>query len=116
MPERFADLRAQSYWTLRDVLEDECLCFHDRLHPDVLRDLREEVLAHDYFHQGDDRIRVLSKDAVKGRISGRSPDLSDALAMTFFLSLEKSGAKMKKGLAYFGPSRTGSSKGVWIGR
>lgn len=44
-------------------------------------ELKEELVAMTYYHQGD-KLRVVEKDIIKEEI-GRSPDTSDALALTF---------------------------------
>lgn len=92
MPERFSDTRAQSFWQVRDAFERGRVAFHSQLDPELLGALREELPAHSYRHEGDDRIRVGPKDEVRRRL-GRSPDLADALAMSYEPVLEKTGRK-----------------------
>ena len=84
---RFVDTRSQSYWHLRDQFESGSVVLNPQVDQELLRDLREEVLAHDYRHEGDDRLRILPKDQVRARIGGRSPDLGDSLSMSYALDL-----------------------------
>ena len=84
--DRFVDLRAQSYMHLRDQVEGGRLLFRRGLDAALVSDLREELLAHEYQHEGDDRIRVGSKDNIRARLA-RSPDLSDACMMTYLTEL-----------------------------
>ena len=46
-------------------------------------ELEEELLAHTYSLTPDGKIKLCSKDEIKEAI-GRSPDKSDAVALTFF--------------------------------
>jgi len=94
-PERFVDTRAQSFWHLRDEFERGRIAFRKQLDRGLLAALREELAAHSFFYEGDDRLRVGQKDDVKKKI-GRSPDLADALAMSYEPALEKSGRKTVK--------------------
>lgn len=75
----FANLRAASYWRLREALDpssgqDICL-------PDI-RELRTDLTAPRYAIIGG-RIKVEPKDDIKGRI-GRSPDDGDAIVMAWY--------------------------------
>ena len=51
-------------------------------------------LAHQFQHEGDDRIRVGGNDAIRARL-GRSPDLADALAMSYEPELEGASARVQ---------------------
>ena len=84
--DRFVYLRGQSYMHLRDQVEVGRLLFRRGLDAALVSDLREELLAHEYQHEGDDRIRVGSKDNIRARLA-RSPDLSDACVMTYLTEL-----------------------------
>ena len=92
MPERFVDTRAQSFWHVRDEYERGRVAYRRGLDAVLLGELREELAAHSYHYEGDDRIRVNPKDEVKSRL-GRSPDLADALAMSYEPVLKKSGKR-----------------------
>ncbi len=93
MPERFADLRAQSFWHLRDEYERGRVAYRLGLDPVLLGELREELAAHSYRYEGDSRIRVNPKDEVRSRL-GRSPDLADAFSMSYEPVLQKAGRKV----------------------
>jgi hypothetical protein len=80
---RFKNRRAEMYWRLREALDpagDDPIA----LPPDP--ELKTEILAHRYkvvqMGQAEAGIQVRSKDEVMEAI-GRSPDKSDAVAMTF---------------------------------
>jgi hypothetical protein len=92
--DRFVDRRAQSYMHLRDEVEAGRLVFRRGLDPALVADLREELLAHQYQHEGDDRIRVGAKDEIRARL-GRSPDLADALAMSYEPELCGAGPRLQ---------------------
>jgi len=93
MPERFVDTRAQAFWHVRDEYERGRVAYRRGLDAVLLGELREELSAHSYHYEGDDRIRVNPKDEVKSRL-GRSPDLADALAMSYEPVLQKSGKRV----------------------
>ena len=81
---RFVNRRTESYWRFRDRLRPE------HPHPfsmgglphDVKSMLRAELMALRHTVQSDRRIALERKSAIKHKL-GRSPDIADALAMTF---------------------------------
>jgi hypothetical protein len=75
---KFAELRSQMFWELRrDAEKGEIkIDINDRL---VVKQLFKELMAHRYQTKGG-RTRVLSKDDVKKLLSGKSPNLADAMA------------------------------------
>ena len=93
MPVRFVDMRAQSFWHLRDEYERGRIAYRPTLDPLLLAELREELEAHTFFYEGDDRLRIGPKDEVRIRL-GRSPDLADAFSMSYEPVLQKAGRKM----------------------
>ena len=92
MPERFSDTRAQAFWAVRDAFERGSVAFRRGLDSALLGELLEELAVHSYRHEGDDRIRINPKDEIRSRL-GRSPDLADALAMSYAPVLEHPGRK-----------------------
>lgn len=84
LPDRFANSRAQSYWKLRKLMEDERLALPD------LEGLRQELMATRVRFNADGRTAIESKDALKDRL-GRSPDYADALVISLSPMLEKAG-------------------------
>lgn len=81
-PDRFANLRAECYWRLREALDPERpdgLLSADKRFGDVLREAAVPLFS--YSSRG--QIKIEAKEDVKARSSGQSPDLADALAMTF---------------------------------
>lgn len=73
---RFANRRAESYWRLRQELEDGGLALPED------RKLADELLALRWSPTADGRIQLEGKEELRGRI-GRSPDRADAVAMAF---------------------------------
>ncbi len=72
--ERFANVRAEMWWKVREWLErGEAL-------PDN-EDWGRDLCAPQYKFEGE-KIRLEKKEEIKKRI-GRSPDMGDALALTF---------------------------------
>jgi len=88
MKARFTNLRAQAFHELGVEFEEGRAAIRPGLEPDLLRDLREELLVHQRVHQADDRILIGSKDEIR-RTLGRSPDLADAYSMTFLPDLQR---------------------------
>ena len=79
-PERYANLRAESYWKLRDALR-----------PDGERPLQiparygrlcSELTSMEWSPTSKGKILMEPKEKIKQRI-GRSPDYADALALTY---------------------------------
>ena len=76
----FANMRAYMFWALRDWLNpknefEACLPPNDRL--------IEELTEIHWKFQSNGNIIIEPKDEIKKRL-GRSPDLSDSLALTFY--------------------------------
>lgn len=73
--ERFANRRAEMWWRLREWLEQG---------PSLERnnDLRDDLVAPEYFTTDGGKIQLESKDSMRKR-GIASPDLGDALALTF---------------------------------
>jgi hypothetical protein len=73
---RFLNTRAESFWRLRELLEDGLI--------DLPRDekLFDELMATNWFPTHDEKVQIEAKVALKGRL-GRSPDRADAVVMAF---------------------------------
>lgn len=84
--DRFRNLRSQAIWTIRERLEAGELLLPDD------EDLRRELLAHRYEVASDGRTAIVSKDDVKARLGGASPDRVDALSMTLAPEMDRAGA------------------------
>ncbi|OPZ49341.1 MAG: hypothetical protein BWY95_00134 [Bacteroidetes bacterium ADurb.BinA104] len=84
----FANMRAYMFWALRDWLNPQ---FNSKacLPPNQL--LTQELIEIQYQVQSNGSIIIEAKEKIKERL-GRSPDISDALANTFFP------VKLQKGL------------------
>lgn len=85
--DRFANARAQSYWTVRERLRTGQLC----IPADEL--LLEELLATEYGLNGQGRIQIAAKDDIKAHI-GRSPDRADVLSMGVWEGTTRGRAEM----------------------
>lgn len=81
---RFANAKAEAFWTLRNALEagDVALPPDERLF--------KELLAHTYATDARSRVRMESKSEVKDRL-GHSPDAADAVAQAFSPKVQPSG-------------------------
>ena len=79
--ERYANIRAEMYFKCRDWLEAGGAIGQDA-------DLKTELSAAEYRFTGNGRIILEGKDKIKERM-GRSPDLADALALTFALPVRQ---------------------------
>ena len=75
--QRHVNARSAAYWRLRNLLRDGKLALP------MDEGLREELLAHHFFEAPDGRLQLVAKDDVRLAI-GRSPDKSDALAMSVY--------------------------------
>ena len=73
--ERYANIRAEMYFKCRDWLQAGGAIPQNA-------DLKTELSAVEYRFTGNGRIILEAKDKIKERM-GRSPDLADALALTF---------------------------------
>jgi hypothetical protein len=74
-PERFKNKRAEMYWTMAEWIKTSG-CLPNE--PDMARELTHIP----YFFDGRQRVQIPDKDEIKKAI-GCSPDISDALALTF---------------------------------
>jgi hypothetical protein len=72
--ERFANCRAEMFWTLREALEQGTVTLPED------EELVADLVALRYQFDAKGRIQLDSKDAVRERL-GRSPDRGDALAL-----------------------------------
>lgn len=76
-PERFLNLRAESHWLLRDLLEGNAIGLPDD------ETLREEALAVEWQIALGGQIQIVGKETIKKSI-GRSPDRLDAVVMALW--------------------------------
>jgi len=76
--EEFENLRAEGYWGLRERFIDGDI----DLDPDDL-DLAAELVAIKYDRSSRGRTKIESKDEMRKRLDGRSPDNADALMLCF---------------------------------
>ncbi len=74
-PDRFLNRRAEMWWKVREWLEQEPFL---QANPD----LRDDLVAPEYFLTATGKIQIESKDSMRQR-GMASPDLGDALALTF---------------------------------
>lgn len=82
--DRFYNLRAEMYWTLRDQFENRCISIPDD--PELVNELG--AIKADYEGQ---KIKIVGKKEIRKQL-GFSPDKADALAMSFLI---KDGAYRK---------------------
>lgn len=80
--DRFVNARAQAFWRVRKLLEEERLA----LPPDA-DGLAEELIETRVRFGSDGRTKIEPKEDLKRRL-GRSPDLADALAVSLGPELE----------------------------
>ena len=73
---RFANLRSESYWNTRDLLEEGVIGVPED------EDLWAELLAITWKPDGSGRVMMEPKDSLRDRL-GRSTDSADALTMCF---------------------------------
>ena len=74
---RFANRRAEMWWRLREWLEQGPVI-------EASTDLRDDLIGPEYHLTADGKIQLESKDSMRKR-GIASPDLGDALALTFAL-------------------------------
>jgi len=77
---KFANMRAYMFWKLRDYLNP---AFDYQLALPRNDMLTQELTEHTYEVGSNGKIQIEKKDDIKERL-GRSPDLADSLALTFF--------------------------------
>lgn len=74
---RYANKRAEMWWLMAEWLKTGGAI------PDVA-ELKVDLITPTYSYANSaNKIALESKDAIKARLNGRSPDLADALALTF---------------------------------
>jgi phage terminase large subunit len=89
-PEKFVRKRDELWWGLRERFEqDRIVLSSAKLGEPVIADLKGEVTPVLYFYRLGGRIEVESKDSMRKR-SLPSPDLADALCMSFVRSFKGS--------------------------
>ncbi|MCD8140313.1 MAG: hypothetical protein LUE17_11145 [Planctomycetaceae bacterium] len=74
-PERFLNKRAEIWWAMREWIEKDAV-----LEPN--RELRDDLITPEYSYTYNGKIQLEGKDAMRRR-GHASPDLADALALTF---------------------------------
>ena len=79
-PERFANLRAEAYWKLRQLLEEGLISLPDD------DQLREELAQTKWMVTSSGQVRIEKKDELKSRL-GRSPDRADSVSMAFWVDV-----------------------------
>jgi hypothetical protein len=89
----FLNLRAQSYWLLRELMEKGLVAFP----PDRLLEEEMQACEWQFNSQQSDKIQILSKDQIRREL-GRSPDRLDALVMAYW-----SAFGTESSYYYFGP-------------
>lgn len=82
LSEQYRNLRSQAFWHVRKRLEEGEIA----LPPD--EGLRRELVAIRAEVTPDGRVAIESKEAIKRRLGGESPDRADALSMSFLPDLE----------------------------
>lgn len=80
--ERFANRRTEMFWHLRDALNPESTESPRLALPREMSELAGEITRPLYTYTSRGQIKLEAKDGIKARL-GRSPDLADALALTF---------------------------------
>ena len=75
---RFANLKSQMWWALREALRNEEIFFDFTFEREDVQKLMEDLTAVSYETKGDKVIQVEGKDELRNRI-GRSTDFGDAL-------------------------------------
>jgi hypothetical protein len=89
LPERFRNKRAHAFWHLRDLLRE------GRISLPARDGLREELLALRVNFAADGRTEIGPKDEMR-TLLGRSPDLADAVAISFGEDIEARGGKIAR--------------------
>ncbi len=80
---QYLNKRAEMYYTLKDNLR------FIKLKEDM--DLMKELLCVEYLYNSAGKTQLVSKDIIKKNY-GRSPDIADAVALTYFDTIYASGA------------------------
>ena len=85
--ENFTNLKSQCYHKLGELFKQGKISININ-NPETIDNLTNELLAHKYSNlDKDTKVSVITKDEVKKQL-GRSPDISDALAMGMFFQLK----------------------------
>ena len=114
--DHFANAKAEAWWRTRQAVENDTgfFAFDASLFPELGERLKLELTTCLYSTDNRGRIVVESKEDVKGRL-GHSPDLADALVMTFSGGKPRTGSKQKK--VGFRPGRSrfdsNTTRRVW---
>ena len=85
---RFANLRAECYWTVRELLREGKM----QLPSDPM--LAADLTAPKYAPDPYGRILIESKDDIRARL-GRSPDAGDGLALTYAVPITESSDELE---------------------
>lgn len=94
-PSRYVNARAEAFDFLATVSSEGDLVLAPHLDPELLGDLREELLALEGIYGTDDKLMIVGKETIRSAL-GRSPDLGDAAAMAFWPSAPRSARNRKK--------------------
>ena len=86
--QRFANVRAEMYWAIRDAVKPVEKSTPKFFIAKEFEDVAKECTWPTYKMRSDSRILLESKDAIKAR-TGHSPDLADALALSFYGSIHE---------------------------
>jgi len=78
---KFLNMRAYTYWAIRDWLDPKSNS--GAMLPPESDMLSEELTETKWRFRSDGKIQIEEKEEIKSRI-GRSPDLADSLANTFW--------------------------------
>jgi len=89
--ERFFNCRTEMYWAIRNAMRPDAK--EKLLIPKQYAALGKECTWPRYTIQSDRKIRLEPKDKIKKR-RGRSPDLADALALTYYHQVNQFGMEM----------------------
>lgn len=81
---RFENLKTAAAWKLRQRLNPQTQTTPFHLPGHLASELRGELQAFSYELTGKDKLRLTEKEKIRSRI-GRSPDLADALVMSFVM-------------------------------
>ena len=85
----FTSIRAQVYWMLREDLRTGRIKIMDSLNKDIITGLKQELSA-TVFKISSNKIALESKDVIKKKLAGKSPNLADAMAYWNYARQRKS--------------------------
>lgn len=89
-PDKFYDITSELYWNLRNQFMNKKIALH------YDKELFDELVGRRWSIAPNGKIKVESKDEYKKRTGGKSPDKSDALALSFAPRKHGSWAKSKE--------------------